>query len=345
MYKASLVTSPYYYKNRIFNIEDPIVNRDNHLYVYWLLKKELQNRGIVIATSDIHKPQDSHVVIYMDIPKHLPKKNEFNKSILIINEVAVVKPANWQIKNHKYFSKIFTFCDDIIDNKKYFKLNSCRSFNKTVPINISKKTKFCTMISGNKSSKHPLELYSKRLEAVNWFASQHPDDFDFYGLGWDKKNFTGISRPLNRIPFARKFFAEKYPTWKGPIHNKYETLSKYKFSISFENARGINGYVTGDKIFDPMEAGCIPIYWGAPNIEKYVPKNCFISMEDFKNWGDLYFYIKNMPQLEYLNYLDNIKYYIENVARTGPYSEHGFLKAILPIIENIILISNAAGLK
>ena len=73
------------------------------------LKKELQNRGIVIATSDIHKPQDLMWVIYMDIPKHLPKKNEFNKSILIINEVAVVKPANWQIKNHKYFFKIFTF--------------------------------------------------------------------------------------------------------------------------------------------------------------------------------------------------------------------------------------------
>ena len=70
----------------------------------------------------------------------------------------------------------------------------------------------------------------------------------------------------------------------------------------------INGYVTGDKIFDPMEAGCIPIYWGAPNIENMFPKTVLLAWEDFKNWEDLYFYIKNMPQLEYLNYLDNIKY-------------------------------------
>ena len=86
---------------------------------------------------------------------------------------------------------------------------------------------------------------------------------------------------------------------------------------------------------------------GCTNIEKYVPKNCFISMEDFKNWEDLYFYIKNIPQLEYLNYLDNIKYYIENVAlELAPTTNCGFyLNAILPVIENIILISNALELE
>ena len=47
------------------------------------------------------------------------------------------------------------------------------------------------MISGNKSSKHPLELYSKRLEAVNWFASQHPDDFDFLWLRMGQKILLG----------------------------------------------------------------------------------------------------------------------------------------------------------
>ena len=42
MYKASLVTSyNFYKKNRIFKIDDPTINKDNDIYVYWYLKSEL----------------------------------------------------------------------------------------------------------------------------------------------------------------------------------------------------------------------------------------------------------------------------------------------------------------
>ena len=338
MYKASLVTSyNFYKKNRIFKIDDPTINKDNDIYVYWYLKSELSKRGIDLATDDINKPDDSDVVIYLDIPKRLPKTSEIsNKSFLIIQEVAAVIPKNWDYEKHLYFKKIFTFCDDVVDNKRYFKLNSCRPFKKEVPIDISKKNKFCVLIIGNKISNHPLELYTKRLDAISWFENNHPNDLDFYGRGWDKKIFSSILRPLNRVQLARKIFAKKYPLWKGPIQNKFDTLRKYKFSIAYENARSINGYITGDKIFDPLEAGCIPIYWGAPNINDYVPKNCFINWEDFNNWNDLYKYMKNISDNEYINYLDNIKYYIENVAKKGTHSEYNYVNTLIPEIEKII---------
>ena len=41
--------------------------------------------------------------------------------------------------------------------------------------------------------------------------------------------------------------------------------------------RNVNGYVT-EKIFDAFKAGCVPVYWGAENITKYVPAECFIDM-------------------------------------------------------------------
>jgi hypothetical protein len=42
------------------------------------------------------------------------------------------------------------------------------------------------------------------------------------------------------------------------VDSKKNTLEKYKFSICYENARDIPGYIT-EKIFDCFFAGCVPI--------------------------------------------------------------------------------------
>ena len=46
-------------------------------------------------------------------------------------------------------------------------------------------------------------------------------------------------------------------------NNKYDFIRQYKFNICPENSNS-SGYVT-EKIFQAIEAGCIPIYWGADN--------------------------------------------------------------------------------
>ena len=53
-------------------MDDPVSNRDNHLFVYWHLKTELAKKGIELATNDIHKPEESDIVLYMDILNRLP---------------------------------------------------------------------------------------------------------------------------------------------------------------------------------------------------------------------------------------------------------------------------------
>lgn len=52
----------------------------------------------------------------------------------------------------------------------------------------------------------------------------------------------------------------------GEVFSKHDTLSKYKFSVCFENGKNLSGFIT-EKIFDCFSAGTIPIYWGADNIE------------------------------------------------------------------------------
>lgn len=62
--------------------------------------------------------------------------------------------------------------------------------------------------------------------------------------------------------------------------SKMETISHYKFTLSFENACGID-YVT-EKFYDPLCAASLPVYLGAPNIRDFAPgRHCFINVEDF----------------------------------------------------------------
>jgi len=57
--------------------------------------------------------------------------------------------------------------------------------------------------------------------------------------------------------------------------SKIETLRHYKFTLAFENALA-RDYVT-EKFFDPLVAGSVPIYLGAPNVETFAPgAHCYI---------------------------------------------------------------------
>ena len=63
---------------------------------------------------------------------------------------------------------------------------------------------------------------------------------------------------------------------------KMDTISIYKFTIAFENAIA-RDYVT-EKFYDPLAAGSVPVYLGAPNICDFAPgENCFI---DASEWED-----------------------------------------------------------
>jgi UDP:flavonoid glycosyltransferase YjiC (YdhE family) len=61
---------------------------------------------------------------------------------------------------------------------------------------------------------------------------------------------------------------------------KLAILGRYKFNLAFENALA-EDYVS-EKFFDPLVAGCVPVYLGAPNIEEFAPgDHCFVNAADF----------------------------------------------------------------
>lgn len=325
MIKATLFTSSFYLNNRHFDMSDEISNRDNCLYWFYVLRERLKDRGIDLSTQDINSPLESKFIIYIEMPKIksiMPHKNNY----LLMLETKIIRPDNWNVKNHKYFKEIFTWDDNLVDGRRYFKINQGAKIPTDLDFDLNKKVKLCTMIAGHKFKPHPLELYTERVKAIRWFEQNHSEDFDLYGMGWDKHYFRGVLSRLNRFKVLTKLLAPKYSSYKGAVKSKKEIYEKYKFAICYENARDIPGYIT-DKILDCFFAGCVPVYWGAPNVTEHISMDTFIDRTKFNTHDELYNYLKNMPDREYVDYLDAIRNFIKS-DKIYPFSAECFANTL-----------------
>lgn len=329
MKKASLVISKYLQKNEIFN-EDSELNRDFIFDKYINLRKEFSKFGVDLSTNDINTIEESAIIIYFDMPSVLPKPEKIDCSFLVLVESELIRPDNYALENHRYFNKVFTWHDELVDDVKYFKLNFSHRFPQAINQELTKKQKLCTLIAGNKRSPkdNQNELYSSRVDAIRWFENFYPENFDLYGVGWDTHRFHGpkLIRALNRVPYVGKVYlrltGQVYPSYRGTVSNKKQTMERYKFSICYENAKNIPGYIT-EKIFDSFFAGCVPVYWGANNIADYVPPNCFIDKRKFATYEQLYNFLSTMSDELYLTYIDNIQRYL-NSTKSHQFTGKGF---------------------
>jgi hypothetical protein len=73
---------------------------------------------------------------------------------------------------------------------------------------------------------------------------------------------------------------------------KIEHNKQYKFAIAFENKQ-YPGYVT-EKICDAYKSGCIPIYWGTPDVVQDFNPSTFINANDFSDFDALIDHIRRV---------------------------------------------------
>ena len=249
--KVALYVSKPYQNNRVFDINNNFLNRDNCLLGYRLLKEELRKHDIEVSTQDLISLESADLIIYNDMPRKSTRNYRELKSYLLIFESEIIRPDNWKFSNQTKFKKIFTWSDRLVDNKKFFKNNFSSSFidglADNFKIDFRDKNKVCCMVAGNHKNKDSRELYSERRKAIDWFEKNHPEKFDLYGNGWDLYRFhnhNAIGKALNRIKPLRKLLSSTPSSYQGQIKSKLEVMSNYKFAICYENAKDIKGYVT-----------------------------------------------------------------------------------------------------
>lgn len=293
--RCSIVVDPFYQNNRLFNLDDPIVNRDNCLAGFALLRSKLEDAGFSLDTDDLAPIDDVDVIIFNEMPKPLPDPEVRSKAIVILFECQVIKPHSWDPAHMAQFPIIMTWHDELVNGTRYRKICYPVDLTTTDSTVAWGKKRLCTLVAGNKTAWHSLELYSERRRAIAWFERWHAEEFEFFGPDWDRIILPGLLRPLNRYSELTRRFAPKHPCYRGLAQNKRATIAGYKFCICFENAHSISGYIT-EKIIDCLAAGCVPIYWGAPNIREYVPQDCFIDFRMFKGYEELYDHLSQMTE-------------------------------------------------
>jgi hypothetical protein len=172
----------------------------------------------------------------------------------------------------------FRFCDfavsfDYNNNKNHFRLplysvyftNQNLTKSRDAEALLHKKTGFCSFVVSNAKESE---------ERINFF----------HELSKYKEIASG-GKYANNVG--------------GPVANKRDFISKYLFNIAFENS-SYPGYTT-EKIAEPWVEGCIPIYWGDPEITKDINPDCFINVHDFDCFDAAIAYIKEVdasPELQ-----------------------------------------------
>jgi alpha(1,3/1,4) fucosyltransferase len=125
----------------------------------------------------------------------------------------------------------------------------------------------------------------------------------------------------------------------GGPRGKIEFLRQYKFNIAYEN-RSLPGYTT-EKIFEPMVARCLPIYWGDPDINDHFNPRSFLNRADFASDEELVEKIIELDRddAKYLEYLRQPYFYGDkpnlffNRERILDFLEKVFTTKITPVAQ------------
>ncbi len=165
---------------------------DDLMKPFQVLKKYFEKKWHTICSIAEHPIEKFDKLLFIEYPT-LPflLNSYFKKAIklkkkmyLLLMESEIIRPSNFNINNHKYFEKIFTWKDSLVDNKKYIKYCIPQNIPKNIIFN-NKNRKLCTLISSNKLHNHPYELYSERIKAIRYFE-KNKIDFDLYWIWWNK---------------------------------------------------------------------------------------------------------------------------------------------------------------
>ncbi len=122
-----------------------------------------------------------------------------------------------------------------------------------------------------------------KTELVNAFISS---DFDQSNR---LKYLSDLMSCLEVHSYGKAFTNRQLIDDRGP-KTKIDVISRYKFTIAFENAIA-KDYVT-EKFFHPLIMGSVPVYLGAPNVDEFAPgDNCYINVNSFATVRELAEYL------------------------------------------------------
>lgn len=303
--------------DRLFDPDATPHGGDSILAPYAHLRRWLAERGVATHTGDLvgrEGVRRSEVSLYATMGlrtrwRALSGRGDVVLSAFLVNECPVVEPMLYESLPDaaNSFRRMYSFAGDEAMRRFLRKPVAFVPFRFPYPFDdvhaeawSRRERGFLTIINANKVPRlKTAELYRERLRAVDSF--ERHGEIDLYGIGWEGPPFrvgdTRVPRRLRHLgyrlerqrdrlqPDRDPLLAAARRAWRGAVTSKAETLSRYTFAICFENMV-MEGWVT-EKIFDCLAAGTVPIYLGAPDIERWVDPSCFVDMRRFGDYAEL----------------------------------------------------------
>lgn len=285
------------------------------------LKAAAARHGIEMAGTGFTDYKDADVFFFWERPREGDKVFQYalasgKPMYLLATEPVSTLPMNGSPDNIMLFDKIFVW-----NGKTGHRVFHIKPIYFAFPRELSEKPfasrKLSCMIASIYNRENDAdELYSKRAESVRWFEQNHPDGMDFYGR-------------------QNRFTDTRFSIYRGPVDNKLPLMEQYKFIICYENTCGLHGYIS-EKIFDAFFAGCVPVYWGAPDVSDYIPADCYIDRREFDSYEKLYDRLISMDENEYTRYRERAASFLTTPFARG-YDEFALAKTILDKCFNITM--------
>lgn len=304
------------------------INRDHSNYPFWCLREALKENGIELNTPDMNDGRE----IVFELHMNAVPSNASVPLFVLLMETAQIYPLNESQKLLAQYRGIFTWNDVLVRQSGGIKINFPNRFSVSRTAGLENRSKFCCLIAGNRvAAQHgEFDLYAERVRTIRWFEHHAPQQFDLYGSGWEAEppRPGRLGRIWHRLAqqCASRLGRRAFPSYRGKVASKSDTLHHYAFAICYENVRDLPGYIT-EKIFDCFFAGCVPVYWGASNVTDYIPRECFIDRRQFSSHEEMYHYLTNISQAVYREYQVAILSFLASDS-AQPFSAEYFAKRV-----------------
>lgn len=314
--------------NKLFDPLSPR-NSDGLFTCVIVLREKLLQLGIEINTPDLNAGRKVSFEIHLD---GRPLTNRGIPRYLISFENPFIHKLNADIDYLRLFRRVFSWLEMAQSLPSAIKILIPNDITISSFRGFAERTIFSCLISSNKVMPWGgiNDLYAERINVIRWYERNAPGAFNLYGRGWGKPSheFTAKGKFFRRIGRLRTqlFGYKPFPSWQGEVKHKSEILTNAKFSYCYENVKNLPNYIT-EKIFDSFLSGCVPIYWGANNVQDYIPSNCFVDRREFKDTSEVHRYLMSITPEEYEHFQQNIAAFLSS-EKAYPFSVECFATTI-----------------
>lgn len=347
-------------QDRLFDPASEPYAGDNAFEPFAYLRRWFRDRGISVHTADLLdlRARKGRTTVYLSFGmrarhKMLRDRPDVHLSAFFAFECPVVLPDLYRNLHEigRSFGRVYSFSTEEalqpflrgrVELKRFM---LPQSFDK-VHEDVWKRgnRSFLTMVTGNKVTRLRVnELYTERIRAIEFFHRY--GEIDLYGRGWDgppSRLASRRPRAAQRLEqkIAKRWQSHRPPrdphsaairaSYRGLALDKAETLGAYTFAVCFENMV-LEGWIT-EKIFDCFWAGTVPIYLGAPDVERWIPRECYVDMRQFGGYEDLREFLHSLDRLEIDAYREAARDFIGS-ERFRPFSKQTFAELLGQIVE------------